>query len=1135
MENQKGAMKENEKLAIESRSVADFKVPEIPLKRIQELYKNSDLLRSRSESDLIFSRLSHAATNDNYCVSESPENESILKTSSLRDEKNSSSSRISSTRDLRSNQSAESVLEEAKKFAHANADQSSGEASSERGSRLTNVSRSRESIESENASKNRRDSGSRLEQSEIMTEESKASSMTKDSPEISDAIKTPATEGKLFAEKLESLHLTNKHLNDDISSLENDLKTLSRIMSEFSKKSDDKLKSGKQIEPEEEEILEAVDSSPKNTSRDVSEEFSKSIRTEMDEEISRIPEQQLQVPVSSRSNDFIQENSIVTEMPENSRSSSNAEEEIIDEVTELLSNRVSEEESLSAKPEEIDFEARSKEILNVIEKSIISEPVETVDRILKDNDLEKSMMEIYQENEELSQDLNSLEGDIRSISEIISKMASDERNHLREEATDSLEKTSAPKTNESQDLPRLELKRQEQSPRKNGEFDVRPKDGSVDEIKTAVPSESESANAVESRRESPQLEQDSLRWTEIEGKVAIEENVVEREREEDAESIEEELSVENSVLSKKSSEISHDEENTENDRTNESSLENSAHEENEESLENDEISQSKQSAENDWTRSDSFVVAEKPNEISGDCEKSIQLEASISLVPTEMSVSNFSEESRESGDFEDPKETGNLTCEMERSISMFLPKGESTTIGYKLDDDNDEKRDSTQVDELDDILDIIARETEENEDSSRGPRIKVTAENATEIEKIEAAISIPKRIIPRPTDLNLTAEVEPVLQKLTEILQGVERNIALRRKKGNDENSEKIEMEKAIFSENSTSKISSLGMEKLQDQAEDLETFMSDIVLTNFEHESHENQSRDLNIDEKVSDREEKAKSPCEKTANVPEATESPSIEKDQTVAKLVEKTFEILKDPEYEDISEESLEVSEILDRSESHRSNGSLSRSKKIPDKYEMKQKSEDVLRILDEISQKSYPRSDSRSDQHLNDVEISVQVFGSVSPGFTNKRHSSEEIRGQIIGRLQDDSKSVEIEIVAMGNHSESRENQNDEEENLRDNSPKSELPKENFSGKPEIDGSSESSEGADTPRGVSEIEMDSPRDPNESRLDIDALDDDLLSTSDTTKPTIDTKNEFPITTTCLSSEKDIETMIDKLKGT
>ena len=53
-------------------------------------------------------------------------------------------------------------------------------------------------------------------------------------------------------------------------------------------------------------------------------------------------------------------------------------------------------------------------------------------------------------------------------------------------------------------------------------------------------------------------------------------------------------------------------------------------------------------------------------------------------------------------------------------------------------------------------------------------------------------------------------------------------------------------------------------------------------------------------------------------------------------------KTFNILKDPEYEDISAESLEVSEIFDKSEVQKS-ATVQKSSFIPERYEVVQKSE------------------------------------------------------------------------------------------------------------------------------------------------------------------------------------------------
>lgn len=60
------------------------------------------------------------------------------------------------------------------------------------------------------------------------------------------------------------------------------------------------------------------------------------------------------------------------------------------------------------------------------------------------------------------------------------------------------------------------------------------------------------------------------------------------------------------------------------------------------------------------------------------------------------------------------------------------------------------------------------------------------------------------------------------------------------------------------------------------------------------------------------------------------------------------------------------------------------------------------------------------------------------------------------------------------------------------------------------------------------------MDSPRDLNDSRLDIDVLNDDLLSNPNIENQNIDSKNTFHATPIVATSEKDIEVMIDKLKG-
>ncbi|XP_029659837.1 uncharacterized protein LOC115233476, partial [Formica exsecta] len=91
-----------------------------------------------------------------------------------------------------------------------------------------------------------------------------------------------------------------------------------------------------------------------------------------------------------------------------------------------------------------------------------------------------------------------------------------------------------------------------------------------------------------------------------------------------------------------------------------------------------------------------------------------------------------------------------------------------------------------------------------------------------------------------------------------------------------------------------------------------------------------------------------------EKTNNTAEKIDEIITIPDAPINENLNKTFDILKDPEYEDISEESLEVSEILDKNDFPKA-GIVKKSSNLPDKYQATQKSEEVLRILDEISQR------------------------------------------------------------------------------------------------------------------------------------------------------------------------------------
>ncbi|XP_015433454.1 PREDICTED: centrosome-associated protein 350-like [Dufourea novaeangliae] len=243
----------------------------------------------------------------------------------------------------------------------------------------------------------------------------------------------------------------------------------------------------------------------------------------------------------------------------------------------------------------------------------------------------------------------------------------------------------------------------------------------------------------------------------------------------------------------------------------------------------------------------------------------------------------------------------------------------------------------------------------------------------------------------------------------------------------------------------------------------------------------------------------------------------------------VINKTFNILKDPEYEDISEESLEVSEIFDKSELQKS-VSVQKSFPIPERYEAVQKSEEVLRILDEITKQSSPSSDHNKEQSESDKQVSENSEKSQA-NISRKDHTvpsniddqieydTNKQTEQLFGNSLESQTSITvvtedenqlIELIVSSNEIEEKEMQ-------------------------EQDASSESSEDKDTPKGVSEIEMDSPRDPNDSRLNIDTLNDDLLNNVNTNKSeNADSKNMYHATPIVTTSEKDIEVMIDKLKA-
>ncbi|XP_063983213.1 centrosome-associated protein 350-like [Diachasmimorpha longicaudata] len=846
--------KENGKLAIEARNLLDFKVPEIPIKRIQEIYRNSDLLHSRSESDLITGTRSQ---------SNSPQE--LAKPLS---------------------RSIESVLEDARSHSRRSMSRASQLNSSEE--------RISEFFEAESPPKSRTSSNLKKSSQEIKT----------------------ASEGSIFSHKMDFLQLNNKtDLDEDINTLENDLRTLSEMMSMFTKKS-------------EERKSFHTPGSGKNTSRDISEDLTKS--ENIDTELESIPEAQSPHKLS----------------PEMVKTS---------EVSPSTSSTIPEGKSIKSSGK-WDSNERS---VNDTDPVIVGHLRSTENNLeINGAALERSMETLHKENEALSSDFTSLEGDIKSISELISKMT--ESKSFLGIPDDLVETPGVGTAGDDADKTLF--------PRENSETKV-----------------SQSSVPVES---SGRLSGSSI-----------------------GEEVDHEDGNNSSLVSEKSLPVNN-------------------------TSERDDFSLDK----SDWTISDSFEVPK---------------------------VSLLEDNERQSGrDEEGDDEVSERTFVPETSSyqgpedSAFLPGWESTKIHGKDDYD----RPGVHTDELDDILDIIERDRQ----ASERPQVDYETPDALNLEMGETATP------PGDLSLNLTADVEPVLQKLTEILINVEKNIA-RRTEG-----------KTTPEDDETAKSN----ENTDFNYENLRETDIDEKMEINEH--LDEALNELNLEEELPKLPGSLETP-EVPHKPPEDEIPPS--KPETTAMKIQQTPEAMENPEYEDISEESLEVSEILDRSDSRKSSQKSSKSSKIPDKYQIMEKPDHVLRILDEISRKSVKDRESPSS-HVHDVEINVEVFGDISPA---------RLPGVVIEEI---------------------ESQNSLESEKSRNTPMIEEPEDSR----KVEEEEESSEAGDTPREVSEIDRDSPRDQNESRLDVEALDDDLLCTNSGEK---DSEVEYLGNGTS-TSEKDIKVMIDKLRA-
>jgi len=1260
--------KETDKLAIEPKSLAEFKVPEIPLKRIQNIYKSSDLLRSKSESDLLITRnqqkdpLKGLLFTTPITYDDKYEKNSSKKSIKYTDTKSTNISESNDTNQIVSDEytstevydkirttSMLSTTNDAHLEKYVLSKEMQIEESGITRTKQSSISSSVEDVEtnldtakSESEVRTLSDARS-VDHSTINTESTNNGLMTnvdRSQPKTNlsiqseiqeignDSIKSISSKSNYstestartvadsdiltYSKKLDFLQLNNKNLSEDISAIENGIKVFSEIMSRLNE-SNEKSK----INDE------------RDTSQDITEIISKSV---FSDKIVDIANEEKHTTSGKTNTDSL---SISTNNEKSKSPKSNDlsyDNNKSDEINSEISAIISEEVQLSDLDREIDYEAKSKEIMNEIEKSIISEQIKIVH---DDYNAVTSVSE--NEDKDLLNDLAS-ELEVKSISEIFSKMSESRRNLDRATTTatqiidDSRKRINERSVNLNKEKLEKDFVKDQTEETYSLKFSERPHSPIIAGHCSKENSETQSnLQSVHSAVPSQVLH------------VAVSEDS--KSSDNIPEMLEAETGIDMRILKNLDEDV---ETSTVFDHSKHSMvLSSNANQNQSHAISTENISQDR----DNWLTSDSFQIPQ--DEVS----TGEQNENSKSHVDhTNNASNNFSKKNVETrcvDDATNPEVEINLANNINESAC--IPKEESTKVEMHDITFNNILTESHVMksnDELDDILDIIARENNRGESIPNKESEKldnVISDSMTELlEKVKDIVendggSVDNHFKGILCDIGVNDETEVVsdfsslnnkAQNKTNVENITESNVDFPSMCNDNKssNSEKI-MDISLQAVGETGDKSAVRVNvhvEIDNEESPREAIpeIQEIIITELDSDSVEdNVLSELEIDAKVElAEEEESTASCvsenenrytvkdkkdiieikeclesileqdssdgEQLDNLVEVAESglDTVEKviasprdfpvidntifvdektkektDDTAGKVdkiitisdtpvnenLNKTFDILKDPEYEDISEESLEVSEILDKTDFTKA-GIARKSSNLPDKYQATQKSEEVLRILDEISQRS---SDSISNSQNNEKSAA-------------QSETQEEISELLDAEVsaEDDSPSPEMKKITRSKVEEKSYKVNDESRNrflkeveLQDEQPSMEAisdigsPEEKDRAPlrldaddndkstriayelQEQDGSSgESSEAGDTPRGVSDIEMDSPRDFNDSRLDIDILDDDLLSDTKAMTNQNDVKTNFHSSSIVATSENDITAMINKLKG-
>ncbi|XP_076625234.1 uncharacterized protein LOC143343839 isoform X1 [Colletes latitarsis] len=1337
LESKKGSSKDNDKLAIESKSLADFKVPEIPLKRIQDIFKNSDLLRSRSESDLLSTK---RPTKDSIKSVNLLRNENIeieYDKNYLEKVSNSyknvrTSEQLNSAKMDTISQSIETILDESipeqiesdklgsissvvsddvesDKHVSYNSKvyldemQNRQTVTEEKGSSIsedvkteisaakseediltqseTKLSKNETTIQSdlkeyrsdfETASEQSRAKSISLESDADKVQDSEYSGISSEKSNVEGSkteINTETDNEMLgVSRKLDFLRLNNKNLYEDISSLENELKILSEMMSRFSKKSTEE---------------ESKNNEDKSTSKDISEILLKSDDNNEIHKITTVKQNKIEdIELEQKETDPDISQYLTSGSKLKSVSHFSDSKSIVEEVDNVMSVIIPQDDtSLSKSNQEIDYKARSKEILNEIEKSIILEHIKATENNSNRSNvlIENNKSSTHERNEKMLSDF-STEVCMKSLSEINSETTQDKESINIAENASEITYTPREDINIEESLVgshNLECHKflesnKNSSTSENTNLLGRDKSlnlyididhSSIINNAISVQSQSEHKSDVISQK----LPQNVTNQTTVVEPVITEELSKEQILPQSSSSTEktdeikevigymkddDKHKIEFSNNNQKENSSFMQDEDTEFKETSLKSVQTSKQdtldhtasfigkEINKDESQLREISVDKTSFDkDDWTISNSFSLQQDVTNSELETSQNQNLKLSKDDSNKFLDTENISQsiDNTKNQDLEE-----NISSDID-NVSLFLPKCESTNIdiyGIKFDETVPDYNIEMTNDKINYILGIMTADSnkEQNQEETVHTietddfqktiydsvtkildKVEKSIDNNSIKEKIESHSEIRENKSERKIIVNKECKSildssylkDNVKTKSETELDGNRETISL--DTNNDRNINEDIMTTKVHTEPVVNVSLHVEIENDDGTIHQIETKSQEVVITELEPGSIEGDIlSEVEIDAKVEFAEEEPvetikfedntetdvkivqeelllgpiveqdSSDGEQLDNLIEVaesgldtiekqistTESELIEHDKTNTQTIDisnskietqesantsesadnlktvgnseviissaptdvmnKTFNILKDPDYEDISEESLEVSEIFDKSEVQKTI-SVQKTSSVPERYEAVQKSEEVLRILDEITQKSSTSSDHDREQFQSNKQIS-EYSEQPSEEISNK---DDIILSRVDDKSMEDIHKKDEQSLENNLESQTSKTIATEEENrsmqlivgLNDTEDKEKLEQEILS---------ESSEDRDTPKSVSEIEMDSPRDSNDSKLDIDALNDEILNNTNAESQNIDSKNTYHATPIVATSEKDIEVMIDKLKA-